>query len=53
MEENTNQMHEMMSDSFGDNKFDKSMELNDSMSISGQAPDEYTKTIKNLGGGND
>lgn len=39
-------------DNFGDIKLDKSKELNPSMSIQEQAPDEYENKIKNLGGSN-
>lgn len=34
----------------GDNKLDKSVELNSSMTISDGAQDEYTRKIFNLGG---
>lgn len=34
----------------GDNKLDKSVELNASMSIADGAQDEYTRKIFNLGG---
>ena len=38
---------------FGDSKLSKDNELNESMTISPQAQDEYEKTIKSLTGGND
>jgi len=50
MEENT--MRGMIKSDFGDNKLDKSTELNESMSIANQSQDEYTRKIRNLGGSN-
>lgn len=40
----------MMSSSFGDEKMNKSKELNSSMSIANSSPDEYTRKIQSLGG---
>ena len=37
---------------FGDNKLDKSGELNESMTIAPSGKDEYTRTIHNVKGGN-
>lgn len=34
----------------GDNKLDKSVELNESMTIANSAQDEYTRKIFNIGG---
>lgn len=48
MEENN--MRSMIGSTFGDNKLNKSTELNDSMSIKNQSQDEYTRKIKNIGG---
>lgn len=43
-------MRSMSPSNFGDNKLNKSTELNDSMSIKNQSQDEYTRKIKNIGG---
>lgn len=50
MEQNT--MREMMNSSYGDEKADKSRELNKSMTIKNTSPDEYTRKIMNIGGTN-
>lgn len=50
--ENKNSMKGMMKSNYGDNKLDKSDELNSSMSISNKVSDEYTRTIHNIGGAN-
>lgn len=39
-----------MKSTYGDNKMDKSNELNESMTISPSPQDEYTRTIHNIGG---
>lgn len=36
--------------SYGDNKMDKSTELNESMTIKETPADEYTRKINNIGG---
>lgn len=48
----TNETKDMMSDSFGSNKLDKSQELNESMTIRETSMDEYESKIHNLGGSN-
>lgn len=45
-----NKTRDFMVSDYGSEKVDKKVELNDSMSISPQASDEYSTTIKNLGG---
>lgn len=49
-ENNSQNMRSMMSSSFGDEKMNKSKELNSNMSISNNTPDEYTRKIQSLGG---
>jgi hypothetical protein len=49
---NENTMREMTSSDFTDKKADMSTQLNASMSIDNQAPDEYTNRIRNIGGNN-
>lgn len=46
MEEN--KMRDFMKSDYGDNKVDKSSELNETMSITEQAPDDYTKKINSI-----
>lgn len=48
--EKQNAMRNMMKTSYGDEKMDKSSELNDSMTIKNTSADEYTKKIHNIGG---
>lgn len=50
--EQTNEPREMMTTSFGENKLDKSMELNDSMTIKETGKDDYSQTLHSLGGNN-
>lgn len=50
MSENTTRS--MMSSSNGEQKLDKSKELNESMTIKKTSQDEYTNKIHNLGGSN-
>lgn len=49
MAEYKNTNREYVGDSYDDNKLNKNMELNDSMSIQNEAPDEYTRKVR---GGN-
>jgi len=42
----------MMKSSYGDDKLDKSAELNSSMSIEDKPMDEYERKLHNLGGSN-
>lgn len=50
----TNTMRDFMKTSYGDEKLDKSTELNPSMSIDQKAQDEYNNKIANINtGGND
>lgn len=49
--ENKNTMRDMMKSNYGESKFDKSTELNESMSIESKEQDNYTKTVHNLNGG--
>lgn len=46
-----NKMKNFMKSDYGIEKVDKSEELNNSMTIKEKARDEYTSTIKNIGGG--
>lgn len=48
--EEKNQTRSMMKTDYGDEKLDKSDELNETMSIKHSEPDKYTKQIKNIGG---
>jgi len=48
--ENKNETRSMMQSNYGDNKLDKSKELNESMTIKQTSPDEYTRKINNIGG---
>ena len=50
MENETNTLHDFTTSHFGDTKLSKENELNESMTITPQAQDEYTTTIENLGG---
>lgn len=50
MENETANVKDFMSDSFGDGKLSKELELNESMTIAQQAPDEYTNKLNNIGG---
>lgn len=45
-------MRDFMHSNYGDEKANKSVELNESMTITDSKQDEYTRTIKNIGGGN-
>lgn len=45
-----NERHSKMKSHFGDSKLDKSKELNESMTITKQEPDEFERTAKTLGG---
>lgn len=50
----TNTMRGMMKSDYGDNKLNKGNELNDTMTIdTNKGQDEYTRKIKNIGGGSD
>lgn len=49
MEEN--KMRDTMVSDYGIEKADKRVELNDTMTIKETPIDDYTKTIKNIGGG--
>lgn len=48
--EQQNSMRNMMKSDYGDNKLDKSKELNETMSITKKSGDQYTKKIHNIGG---
>lgn len=48
--ENNNSMRGMMKSNYGEDKADKSNELNESMTIKKTSPDEYTRKIMNIGG---
>lgn len=48
MEEN--KMKSFMTSSYGDEKADKSNELNESMTITDTSSDEYTRKINSIGG---
>lgn len=48
--EKENSMKNFIKSDYGDEKLDKSNELNESMSISSSSQDEYTKKIYNIGG---
>ena len=50
--EQTNDNRSMMKSSYGDQKLDKSNELNDSMTINKSSRDEYESTLHNIGGVN-
>lgn len=50
MEAEKNTMREMTSTSYGDQRLDKSQELNDSMTIFNNCADEYERKIFTLGG---
>ena len=50
MEVEKNTMREMTSTSYGDQRLDKSQELNDSMTIGNNGADEYERKIFTLGG---
>lgn len=47
-----NSNRSMMSSSYGDQKADKSKELNESMTIKETGQDEFEKTAHNIGGNN-
>lgn len=49
---NINAPRDFMSESFGDTKLSKNVELNASMSIANSAPDSYENKINNIGGSN-
>lgn len=46
-----NETRSFSSTNYGDDKLDKSRELNQTMSIRNSEPDEYEKKIHNIGGG--
>lgn len=48
--EQTNETRSMMKSNYQDNKFDKSNELNESMTINEGSRDEYESTIHKIGG---
>lgn len=48
--EQKNENRSMMKTSYGDQKLDKSNELNDSMTINENSRDEYENTLHSLGG---
>ena len=48
--DNTQQNKNFMKSDYGDNKFDKSNEINPSMTIEKKPQDELTRKILNLGG---
>lgn len=50
--EQKNETRSMMKTNYSDNKFDKSSELNESMTLNEGSRDEYEKTLHNIGGGN-
>lgn len=45
-----NEVKSMMQSDYGDEKLDKSKELNESMSIKEQSPDEYENKLHSIGG---
>lgn len=49
-EKQVNTNRNFTEDSFEDYKFSKGLELNESMSIVPQSPDEYERTIDRIGG---
>lgn len=51
--EQKNTTRSMMSGNYGDNKMDKSNELNDSMTINEGSRDEFESTLHTLGGKQD
>lgn len=53
MAEENNSMRGMMKETYGENRVDKSNELNDTMTIQSTSPDEYTRKIMNIGGSED
>lgn len=48
--EQTNQTKPMMKGTYKDDKLDKSVELNETMTINQSSKDEYESTLHNLGG---
>lgn len=48
-----NENRSMMKTDYGDEKVDKSNELNETMTISEQSRDEYEQAAHNLGGANE
>ncbi|NLB89593.1 MAG: hypothetical protein GX790_10380 [Syntrophomonadaceae bacterium] len=48
--ETKNETRGMMTTDYGDEKADKSVELNETMTIKETPQDEYTRKIKNIGG---
>lgn len=50
--EEKNSTRSFMTSDYGDGKMDKSVELNETMTIKETSADEYTNTIRNLGGSN-
>jgi len=50
--EQTNENSSMMKNTYGDNRMDKSKELNDTMTLNEGSRDEYENTIHKLGGAN-
>lgn len=47
-----NNTRSMMKSDYGDNKADKSNELNESMTLNEASRDEYEQTLHNIGGTN-
>ena len=52
MEREKNTTRDMMKSNYGEEKLDKSTELNETMTIANTNADDYTKKIHNLGGTN-
>nr|DAG12545.1 MAG TPA: hypothetical protein [Caudoviricetes sp.] len=48
-----NERPSLMQSNYSDNKLDKSKELNERMSITQQAPDEYENKLHSIQGGNE
>lgn len=48
--EEKNESRSMVNTSYGENRLDKSKELNETMTINESSRDEYTETLHNLGG---
>ena len=52
MERETQETRSFAQSSYGNDKLDKSKELNSDMTIKETSPDEYTNKLENLGGNN-
>ena len=50
MERETQETRSFTQSSYGNDKLDKSKELNSDMTIKETSPDEYTNKLENLGG---